>query len=86
MHHTSTITSKGQTTIPADIRNLLNLKTGDKIRFFVQENGHITIVPLTVSLSDLKGILPKPQKAVTIEEMNEAVKKHAAERYISSIS
>lgn len=84
MMNISTITSKGQTTIPAPIRDLLNLKAGDKIRFFIQENRHVTIMPLTVGLSDFKGILPKPQKTASLEEMDEAIKQRAVERHLSS--
>lgn len=39
MHlHVSTLTQKGQTTIPADIRHALDLQAGDKIEFEVFEN------------------------------------------------
>lgn len=80
----STITSKGQTTIPVHIRDALNLKAGDKIRYFVGENGNVTLIPMTVDILDLKGALPKPEKAVAIEEMDEAVKKRAAARHLVS--
>jgi antitoxin PrlF len=68
----STLTSKGQATIPAEIRKLLALKSGDRVGFLVKDN-EVILVPLNKSLSDLKNILPKPSITVSIEEMNRAI-------------
>lgn len=76
---TATITSKGQTTIPQEIRHYLGLHTGDKLEFLVEEDGRVYVTPLTIDAAELKGILPKPQKKVTIEQMNEAIAKRAAD-------
>ncbi len=76
----STLTSKGQTTIPKEIRHRLGLKPGDKLRFVIDANGRVVILPLTVPLRSLRGILPAPDRPVSIEEMNEAIRRRAAER------
>ena len=70
----STLTSKGQTTIPKEIRNHLGISSGDRIDFFVGSDGTVYIRPALMALNDLKGILHrKGMKPVSIEEMNAAV-------------
>jgi len=71
----STITSKGQTTIPLAIRNFLSLHVGDRIDFIPQKDGKVLLSPAKIDVSELKGILPKPKKPVSIEEMNAAIRK-----------
>ena len=75
----STVTSKGQMTIPADIRRQLNLNTGDKVHFMV-ENGQLLGIPAKRSIRELKGIVPKPTKSVSIEDMKNAVLDEAGAR------
>lgn len=71
----ATLTSKGQTTIPQEIRSYLGLHAGDKVEFLIEKNGKVVLKPLTADVRELKGCLPKPQKIVTIEEMNKAISK-----------
>ena len=72
---TATLTSKGQTVIPKAIREQLGLKPGDIIDFILQENGDILIRPAAQDVRKLKGMLHRPgQKAVSIEDMNIAIK------------
>ena len=67
------MTSKGQVTIPIDIRNELHLTSGNELQFFVI-NGSLVVVPINRSVTSLRGILPKPSKSLTIEEMDEVIK------------
>jgi AbrB family looped-hinge helix DNA binding protein len=76
----ATITSKGQITIPKDIRVLLDLHSGDKINFVVEESGEVRFLPATQEISTLKGIIAKPKKAVTVEEMEATIKARASRR------
>jgi len=70
----ATVTSKGQITIPVDVRNQLGLSTGDRIEFVRNEqSGHYEMLPATSSVTALKGIIRKPARAVTIDEMNDAI-------------
>ena len=71
---TATITSKGQITIPKDIRAFLNLQSGDKINFIVDDQGAVNFVPITKSITTLKGSVAKPSKPVSIDDMNATVK------------
>lgn len=70
---TATITSKGQTTIPKDIRERLNLKPGDRLDFIFDDDGALRVVPLNVSVDDLKSILPPPKRVLSNEELDEAM-------------
>ena len=72
---TSTVTSKGQITIPVEIRNLLNIHTGDVLEFFVQDDGEIRLYAQSKDVTDLKNLLPKPKKKLTIEQINDIILK-----------
>ena len=75
----STITSKGQITIPVEVRTNMGVGAGDRIEFVLnQETGHYEVIPATVSIQSLKGILPKRKRPVTIAEMNEAIAERGA--------
>ena len=70
---TATITSKGQVTIPKDVRTRLGIGTGDRVEFVEIQDGVFQIVAATQDVQALKGIVPKPKKPVTIDEMNRAI-------------
>ena len=74
----ATITSKGQVTVPKRIRDKLLLKPGDRIDFMLEEDGVVRVVPVTDSVTRLKGMLPKPGTPVSLEEMDEAIRAAAA--------
>lgn len=75
---TATITSKGQVTIPKEIRDTLLLQTGDKIDFTLTERGQVVLKPMTRRVNDLFGRLRKPgQKTLSTQEMDAAIKKRA---------
>ncbi|NOZ53027.1 MAG: AbrB/MazE/SpoVT family DNA-binding domain-containing protein [Gammaproteobacteria bacterium] len=74
------ITSKGQVTIPKEVRSRLGVDTGDRIEFVEIETGVFNIVPATAEITDLKGIIQKPQKAVSIDGMKAAIKKRAGRK------
>ena len=78
---TATITSKGQTTIPKEIRDALGLHAGDKIDFILDADGKkATVLPVTLDARNLRGILkPKQKRRVTLEEMEAAIASGAAE-------
>lgn len=68
-----TMTSKGQTTVPQEIRELLKLKPGDRIRYVVR-NGEVVIKAKNKRLIDLAGILHRPSApAMSLAEMDEAI-------------
>jgi antitoxin PrlF len=74
----STLTSKGQITLPKQVREKLALDTGDPIDFVIQPNGDVLLKPAKFDIKKLQGILKSRKKrAVSLEEMNEAVRSKA---------
>jgi len=66
---TATITSKGQTTIPKEVRAAANLKPGDRIHFAVLEDGTIIVRVKNRSIRDI-AFRPRGGKRVSIAQMN----------------
>lgn len=83
----STVTSKGQVTLPAEVRRHLGIKTNDKITFVIDEHGGVQVraarYPTIASLRGAAGSLKEP---LTWEEMREIARedrlrsKHADDR------
>jgi len=74
----ATLTSKGQVTIPKAVRDALHLRTGDRLDFILEAGGTVRVLPITGSVKRLKGMLPRPARALTLEEMDDAIAKGAA--------
>jgi len=71
---TSTLTSKGQITVPKEIRDHLKLRTGQRLEFQVAADGRVVMRPRSRDVRDLKGIVQTSRrKTVSVEEMNEAI-------------
>ncbi|NQZ07615.1 MAG: AbrB/MazE/SpoVT family DNA-binding domain-containing protein [Algicola sp.] len=70
----STITSKGQVTLPKEIRTQLRLSPGDKLDFFVTDEGYVMAVPVKSPASKLKGFLGVSMVGeVTLEDMQQRI-------------
>ena len=76
----ATLSSKNQATIPKAVRERLNLKAGDRFKFFFQPDGAVVILP-RIPVSALRGSIPKLDRAVSIEEMDAAVEAAATQRF-----
>jgi antitoxin PrlF len=74
----ATLTSKGQITVPVEVRQALGLDAGDRVEFVEVEPGRFELVPATQSVKTLKGMFGKPRRVVSIEEMNAAIAKRGA--------
>jgi len=70
----ATLTSKGQVTLPKSVRDRLGVETGDRLEFVESEQGFL-VVAATRDIRSLKGIVGRPKKPVTIEDMNDAIEK-----------
>lgn len=75
---TATLTSKGQITIPVDVRTDLKVEAGDRVEFVQIAPGRYEFVAATQSVSDLKGMFGKPAKPVPVEAMNAAIARRGA--------
>ena len=73
----STLTAKGQMTLPKAAREHLRVKAGDRVKIFNLPDGTTVLLPIR-PISVLRGIVKSPHKRpVTIEEMNDAIAKGA---------
>ena len=70
---TATITTKGQITIPADVRNALAIGTGDRVEFVPIGSGQFLFVAANRSVTELKSMFGKPAKTASIEDMNRII-------------
>lgn len=67
----ATLTSKGQTTIPKDIRESLGMKAGDRMTFTLMPDGTVLLRVKNKSVMSLAGSLRrKGQKALPIDELS----------------
>ncbi|MBI2784593.1 MAG: AbrB/MazE/SpoVT family DNA-binding domain-containing protein [Gammaproteobacteria bacterium] len=85
MYHAK-VTSKGQITLPAGLRAKLKLMPGSRVDFEERPDGSFVIRRKTGSIRDLCGIVKYDGPPVSIEEMNEAIRKGASERFKRSVS
>ena len=77
----ATMTSKGQVTLPKEIRDKLQLDAGSKLDFTLQD-GTLTMRPLRRSALSIIGILKRPgQKATTVTEMNKGIARYLADKH-----
>lgn len=77
---TATLTSKGQVTIPVAVRKGLGVDTGDRVEFIEVDAGRYELIAATLSVKALKGIVPKPARAVSLKDMDAAIREHATRR------
>ena len=75
---TATLTSKGQVTIPVDVRRALNVGAGDRVEFVQIEPGRFEILAATRSVRELKGMFGKAARSVSIDEMNRTIAERGA--------
>ena len=76
----STITSKGQITLPKAVRDALDVSSGDQVSFLIREDGTVTVEAALVDLLDLKGSLKSSVRGVTVKNMKDAVRRSAVRR------
>ena len=75
----ATLPSKGQITIPSQVRRALGLEAGDRVEFIEHGRGQFAIVAATSSVQELKGLFQRKRtKPVSIEEMNRAIARRAS--------
>jgi AbrB family looped-hinge helix DNA binding protein len=80
-----TITAKGQTTVPKDVRDKLKLKPGDKV-YWVVEKGRAILRPKNLSVMDIAGIFHDPaRKPLNDKEMEDAIGDAVAEGVVDSM-
>lgn len=74
----ASVTSKGQITIPLEVRTRLGLRPGSRLSFVQTGTGVYEIHPAASSIKDLKGVVTGRSQPVSIDEMNEAITQAAS--------
>ena len=83
--HLSTITSKGQTTIPKEVRSFLHLKPRDKI-VYVPDGKRVFLTPINGTILDLKGVVKLSAKGpINFHKLRETVKDKVAKEAIKEM-
>ena len=77
----SVLTKKGQTTIPKDIRNFLDLAPNDKI-LYLMEGNKVVIKPLKGNILDLKGSVKTKDKPIDFKKLRREMKKKVARKIV----
>ena len=75
----ATLSSKGQATIPKAVRERLQIKPGDRFKFFFHPDG-VIILP-KVPTARLKGSVPKPARSASSEDIDLAIAAGATDRF-----
>ena len=82
---TTTITKRGQVTIPAEVRRVLGVKHRDKVAFTV-EDGEVRLAPASFTLESAYGSVKPSKKPEDFEEISRAAKDEKAERTVRELS
>jgi AbrB family looped-hinge helix DNA binding protein len=78
----ATLTSKGQMTLPVAARARLGLEAGDHLLVIVQDDDTIILKrPPAASTASLRGLLAKPKRSLTVEEMDAGIAAHLAAKH-----
>jgi AbrB family looped-hinge helix DNA binding protein len=81
----ATLTSKGQITIPKEVRDALHVDAGDRLQFLVRDDGVVELRPRTVDLRDLYGVLSHEGKPVSAQDMDAAIGDAIADSFRKSL-
>lgn len=81
------VTSKGQTTVPKEVRDFLGLEEGTQVEWTLDDDGKATVKPRKLRAVDLAGMLGKPPNGrhATIKDMNDAIGDAIVERFERTI-
>ena len=63
--------------MPKALREKLSHSAGDRIEFIFENDQSVRLIPKHVPVGQLKGMLPKPAKPVSLEEMEDAIRTRA---------
>ena len=81
---TATVTSKGQITIPVEVREEMGLAPGSRVDFVAVGDGEYRVMVKSRSVSELAGIFRSSGPSVSIDDMDEAIADAVVERYLRS--
>ncbi len=71
------VTSKGQITLPKAVRDALGVETGDRVEFVETGKGAFEVIAASRDVRELKGMIERPRRPVSVEDMRKAVARRA---------
>ena len=78
----ATLTSKGQMTLPSAVRTRLGLEAGDQLLVTIQDDDTIILKRRpSAGVTAFRGLLPRPRRALTMEEMDAGITAHLAAKH-----
>ena len=77
------LSSKGQTTIPKEVRDYLHLSPGDRVLFVIRE-GEVLLQPLTQTLLDLRGSIKPRRRPEDFDAVRQEVKKRVSRKLVDA--
>ncbi len=76
----ATVTSKGQVTLPVEARRRLGIRAGTRLEFIVKDDQRLEVVRVGGSVRDVRGLLPRARRKLSLEEMEAAIARGARGR------
>ena len=76
----ATLTSKGQITLPAEVRRALRVDTGDSLIFEQTSDDAFLVRAASSDIRRLKGVVPAPSTPVTLKAMEAAIRSRASQK------
>ena len=70
---TVTVTSRGRVTLPVEARRRLGIHAGSKLEFIIRGDDRLEFVRVGGSIRDLKGVLPRPKRTLSLAAMDGAI-------------
>ena len=77
---TVTVTSKGQVTLPVEARRRLGIRAGTRLQLIVRDDDRLEVVRVGGAVRGLEGLLPRPKRALSLDEIDAAISKGARGR------
>lgn len=74
----ATITTKGQITVPKAVRKRMRLRDGQKLVFSLESSDRAVISPAGRSVSRLEGMLGKPERNLTLDDIDAVIRREGA--------
>lgn len=68
-----TVSSKGQVTLPAAARERIGIRAGTQLEFIVRGDDRMEVVKVAGSVRELKGVLGKPARKLTLAQLDAAL-------------
>jgi AbrB family looped-hinge helix DNA binding protein len=73
----ATVTSKGQVTLPVEIRRRLGIGAGTRLEFIVKNGDRLEVVRVGGRVRDVRGVLPRPRRKLSPHDIDAAIAKGA---------